>query len=298
MLEANRLILDTLERRIDGTVDAESRVEGKVVIEAGRGDRALGHPRARRSSARGARIVHAYVGPFTSIMNDVEIRDSEIEHSIVLEGSVHQRPRQPRRGQPDRQERADLPPAGQAVAPTGSCWATIPKSASGGEVSMTTREIGRRAPRSTASRPSRCALMPDERGWLMEILRADEPSCSRSSARSTSRRRIRASSRRGTTTSKQVDNFACVAGMVKLVLIDTRDGLADQRRGQRVLPRRAEPDAGAGAEPRLSRLEVHQRRAVARRQRADRAVSATPTRTSTGSTPHGTLPYDWTRKDG
>ena len=35
MLEANRLILDTLERRIDGEVDAESRIEGKVVIEAG-----------------------------------------------------------------------------------------------------------------------------------------------------------------------------------------------------------------------------------------------------------------------
>ena len=35
MLEANRLILDTLERRIDGKVDDDSRVEGKVVIEAG-----------------------------------------------------------------------------------------------------------------------------------------------------------------------------------------------------------------------------------------------------------------------
>jgi glucose-1-phosphate thymidylyltransferase len=34
-----------------------------------------------------ARIVHAYVGPFTSIMNDAEVRESEIEHSIVLEGS-------------------------------------------------------------------------------------------------------------------------------------------------------------------------------------------------------------------
>jgi glucose-1-phosphate thymidylyltransferase len=34
-----------------------------------------------------ARIVNAYVGPFTSIMNDAEIRESEIEHSIVLEGS-------------------------------------------------------------------------------------------------------------------------------------------------------------------------------------------------------------------
>ena len=86
MLEANRLILDTQERRIDGAVDAESRVDGKVIIEAGavversviRGPAIIGS---------GARIVHAYVGPFTSIGNDVEIQDSEIEHSIVLEGS-------------------------------------------------------------------------------------------------------------------------------------------------------------------------------------------------------------------
>ena len=35
-----------------------------------------------------ARIVHAYVGPFTSIGKNTEIRDSEIEHSIVLEGSI------------------------------------------------------------------------------------------------------------------------------------------------------------------------------------------------------------------
>jgi len=86
MLEANRLILETFERRVDGDIDAESRVEGKVVIEAGavversviRGPAVIG---------RGARIIHAYVGPYTSIMNDVEIQDSEIEHSIVLECS-------------------------------------------------------------------------------------------------------------------------------------------------------------------------------------------------------------------
>jgi len=86
MLEANRLILDTLERRIEGSVDAASRVEGKVVVEAG--------AVIEQSVVRGpviigarARIVQAYVGPFTSIMNDAEVRESEIEHSIVLEGS-------------------------------------------------------------------------------------------------------------------------------------------------------------------------------------------------------------------
>lgn len=87
MLEANRLILETMERRIEGSVDTKSRVEGKVAIEAGaeiigsviRGPAIIG---------ANARIEHAYVGPFTSIMNDVEIRESELEHSIVLEGSV------------------------------------------------------------------------------------------------------------------------------------------------------------------------------------------------------------------
>jgi glucose-1-phosphate thymidylyltransferase len=87
MLEANRLILETIERRIDGSVDDQSRVEGKVIIEAG----AI----VERSVIRGpvivgarAQIVNAFVGPFTSIMNDAEVRDSEIEHSILLEGST------------------------------------------------------------------------------------------------------------------------------------------------------------------------------------------------------------------
>jgi glucose-1-phosphate thymidylyltransferase len=87
MLEANRLILDTIERRIDGRVDAESRIEGKVIIEAG--------AVVERSVIRGpviigadARIVHAYVGPFTSIGQRTEIRNSEVGHSIVLEGCI------------------------------------------------------------------------------------------------------------------------------------------------------------------------------------------------------------------
>ena len=86
LLEANRLILDTLVPRIEGAVDAESRVEGRVVIEPGaevsrsvvRGPVIVGHE---------ARIRDAYVGPFTAIMRDVEISGSEIEHSIVMEGS-------------------------------------------------------------------------------------------------------------------------------------------------------------------------------------------------------------------
>ena len=87
MLEANRLILDTIDRRVEGRVDTESRIEGKVIIECG--------AVIERSVIRGpviigqdARISQAYVGPFTSIGSGVEIRGSEIEHSIVLDGSV------------------------------------------------------------------------------------------------------------------------------------------------------------------------------------------------------------------
>jgi glucose-1-phosphate thymidylyltransferase len=87
MLEANRLILDTIERRVDGTVDAESRIEGKVVVEAGA---VIEHSVVRGPViiGEGARITRAYVGPFTSIGGSVQIRDTEIEHSIVLEGAV------------------------------------------------------------------------------------------------------------------------------------------------------------------------------------------------------------------
>ena len=87
MLEANRLILDTMERKIEGTIDDASRIEGKVVIAAGAS--------VERSVVRGpvvigagAKISGAYIGPFTSIGDNVTLRETEIEHSIVLEGSV------------------------------------------------------------------------------------------------------------------------------------------------------------------------------------------------------------------
>jgi glucose-1-phosphate thymidylyltransferase len=86
MLEANRLVLDTLQPRVSGTVDTHSRVEGKVIVEEGaeifssviRGPAIIG--------AR-SRIEHAYIGPFTSVHEDVLIRASEVEHSIILAGS-------------------------------------------------------------------------------------------------------------------------------------------------------------------------------------------------------------------
>jgi glucose-1-phosphate thymidylyltransferase len=86
ILEANRLILETLHGRIAGEVDAESRLNGQVILEAG--------TRVRRSILRGPAIIgggteilDSYIGPFTSIQENCRIVRTEIEHSIVLEGS-------------------------------------------------------------------------------------------------------------------------------------------------------------------------------------------------------------------
>jgi glucose-1-phosphate thymidylyltransferase len=85
MLEANRLILDDLDERIDGEL-IDSRVEGRVVIEEG----ALLERATVRGPAiigAGSRITDAYIGPYSAIGDDVVIASAEIEHSIVLSGS-------------------------------------------------------------------------------------------------------------------------------------------------------------------------------------------------------------------
>jgi glucose-1-phosphate thymidylyltransferase len=87
MLEANRLVLEELESSLEGEVDEASRVEGRVVIEPGaRLERSV--VRGPAVIGRGAHIEDAYVGPYTSIGEDVQVRRSEVEHSIVLSGSV------------------------------------------------------------------------------------------------------------------------------------------------------------------------------------------------------------------
>ena len=86
MLEANRLVLEDIQPRIDGELDSESRVEGRVAIEEG-AKLARTVVRGPAIIGAGARLTNAYVGPYTAIDRDVVITGSEIEHSIVLAGS-------------------------------------------------------------------------------------------------------------------------------------------------------------------------------------------------------------------
>jgi glucose-1-phosphate thymidylyltransferase len=85
MLEANRLILDTITGRVDGEL-VESQCDGRVIIEPG--------ARLERSTVRGpavigagARLVDAYVGPYSAIGEGCIIERAEVEHSILLAGS-------------------------------------------------------------------------------------------------------------------------------------------------------------------------------------------------------------------
>jgi glucose-1-phosphate thymidylyltransferase len=86
MLEANRLVLEDIEQRIDGELDDASRVEGRVAIEQGaRLERTV--VRGPAIIGAGAQISDSYIGPYTAIDRDVVITGSEVEHSIVLAGS-------------------------------------------------------------------------------------------------------------------------------------------------------------------------------------------------------------------
>ncbi len=87
MLEANRLVLETLKARISGRVDKDSRVDGKVIIEEG-AEIVASVIRGPAIIGSGSRIERSYVGPFTSIQENVQVCGSEVEHSIILSGSL------------------------------------------------------------------------------------------------------------------------------------------------------------------------------------------------------------------
>lgn len=84
ILEANSFLLDKhAERRIEGEV-RDSSVDGRVIIEKG----ALVENSTVRGPAyigKGTKIINSYIGPFTSIGDDCEVKNSEIEYSVVLD---------------------------------------------------------------------------------------------------------------------------------------------------------------------------------------------------------------------
>jgi glucose-1-phosphate thymidylyltransferase len=86
ILDANRLILDVMDPRNEGTIEGDSQIIGRVVLEKG--------AQIINSTVRGpaiigerTRVENSYIGPYTSIYHDCTITGSEIEHCVILENS-------------------------------------------------------------------------------------------------------------------------------------------------------------------------------------------------------------------
>ena len=157
-------------------------------------------------------------------------------------------------------------------------------------------EAGAKHPRIAGVEIKPLKLVADERGYLMEMLRADDPFFTKFGqvyVSATYPGVVKAWHYHKV----QVDHFACVSGMVKLVLYDSRDGsptrgainefcLGDQNRSLVVVPN----------------LVYHGWKCISDGMALVVNVPTEPYRYGSPdeyrAEPHGVLPYDWTRKDG
>jgi len=84
LLEANRLVLENIEMKDEGTIEGDSTITGNAIIEKG--------TQIKNSIIRGPVVIgrncliqNSYIGPFTSISHNSVIRNSEVEYSILLD---------------------------------------------------------------------------------------------------------------------------------------------------------------------------------------------------------------------
>jgi dTDP-4-dehydrorhamnose 3,5-epimerase len=140
-------------------------------------------------------------------------------------------------------------------------------------------------------------VIPDDRGWLMEILRADDSDLFTRFGQVYVSATYPGIVKAWHYHQRQVDNFSCISGIVKLVLIDTRPG---------------SPTEGAVNEfwigtqnpvlVQVPNLVYHGWKNIGQEVALVVNVPTEPYRYGDPDeyriAPHGTLPYDWTRKDG
>lgn len=140
-------------------------------------------------------------------------------------------------------------------------------------------------------------VVPDERGWLMEILRSDERDLFTRFGQVYVSATYPGVVKAWHLHRKQTDNFACVAGMVKLVLVDTREDSPT---------RNAVNEFFIGVHNPLliqvPRLVYHGWKCISAEPSLVVNVPDEPYNRLDPDehrvAPHGTLNYDWTRVDG
>lgn len=87
LLECNRLVLDTIEPCLEGDIDEQSQVVGRVRIEPG--------AKIVNSTVRGPAVIgkntivsNSYIGPYSSVASDCTVTAAELDHSVILAGST------------------------------------------------------------------------------------------------------------------------------------------------------------------------------------------------------------------
>jgi dTDP-4-dehydrorhamnose 3,5-epimerase len=139
-------------------------------------------------------------------------------------------------------------------------------------------------------------LIPDERGWLMEVLREDDDLFGRFGQVYVS------ATYPGVVKAwhfhtHQTDNFACMAGMIKLVLVDTRQGSPTRDTINEFFLGPQNPVL-----VQIPKLVYHGWKCISTETSLVINVSDVPYNRADPDeqriAPHGTLPYDWARKDG
>ena len=146
-------------------------------------------------------------------------------------------------------------------------------------------------------RTKKLRVMPDERGWLMEILRADDQDLDTKFGQVYLSATYPGVVKGWHYHRKQVDNFACVAGMVKLVLVDTRPDSPTNGGVNEFFIGTQNPML-----VQVPKLVYHGWKCISTEPAI---VVNVPTEAYNYAAPdeyrlapHDTLPYDWTRKDG
>ncbi|MGK7901064.1 MAG: glucose-1-phosphate thymidylyltransferase [Hormoscilla sp.] len=87
LLEANRIILDTrLTAAVRGEIDDRSQAIGRV--EIGEGTKIVNSTiRGPVAIGSNCQIENCFIGPYSSIADGVKLLDTDLEHSVILQGA-------------------------------------------------------------------------------------------------------------------------------------------------------------------------------------------------------------------
>jgi dTDP-4-dehydrorhamnose 3,5-epimerase len=139
-------------------------------------------------------------------------------------------------------------------------------------------------------------VIPDERGYLQEILRADDELFTKFGqvyVSATYPGAVKAWHYH----EQQVDHFACIAGMIKLVLVDTRPNSPTKGAVNEFFIGPQNPQL-----VQIPNLVYHGWKCISTEMSLVINVPTEPYHYQKPDEyrlePHGTLPYDWARKDG